>query len=395
MNGYPYNGAYDGNAMDQSEQGGGEDMMMMGQDGMGSGMIGGQSLDEIVNQNAKAIRRQSMPHQYGGTPQNMEDLRRMSMMDYGSGSPAAQMGQFQFNANPAMNQASMMSGSGTPGHSQHQRSDSRRQSQGNLAVNTSFGNTSPNFNPVMSANAAFQSSPHPQSGFEMPMESSYMNTGMSMAMDYNIDQNLGSATGADMSQMNMYRPPHFNQPMMASPMPHSGSQNTPISAQAPPQDREGGNSMSSQYSNHTHSSASTARNISRKHSLHAPDMSSPAHSGDVTPMSQPHPMNQQNHANMGFPGQPQNPQPGSQQDRGMGNRSQMYDGVNGPVPVNAANYNPNNQNFNWDAPDGGWPSTMVNRPHQQTTYKNAYSSTGFDMLGVLVCCLTNSKVQIQ
>jgi hypothetical protein len=372
--------------MNQGEPGGGEDMMMMmGQDGMGGGVMGGQSLDEIVNQNAKAIRRQSMPNQYGGTPHNMEDLRRASMMDYGSGSPAAQMSQFQFNANPAMNQASMMSESGTPGHSQHQRSHSRRQSHGNLALNTSFGNTSPNFNAVMSANAAFQSSPHPQSGFEMPMESPYMNPGMSMAMDYNIDQNLGSATGADMSQMNMYRQPQFSQSMMASPVPHSGAQNTTRSAQAPLQDPEGGNSMGSQYSNHSHSSAGTTRNnISRNQSLHAPDMSSPEHSGDVTPMSQSRSVNQQNHANIGFPGQPQNPQPGTQQDRGMGNRSQMYDGVNGPVPVNGANYNANSQNFNWDTPDGGWPSTMVNRPHMQSSYKNAYSSTGFDMLGVLV-----------
>ena len=52
--------------------------------------------------------------------------------------------------------------------------------------------------------------------------------------------------------------------------------------------------------------------------------------------------------------------------------------------VDPSKYNPNNQGFDWEEGEGGWPSTMVNRPHMQSSYKNAYSSTGFDMLGVLV-----------
>ena len=385
MNGYPYNRAYDGSSMERGEQGNGDEMMMMGQDGMAGGMMGGQSLDEIVNQNATAMRRQSMPHQYGGTPHNMEDMRRISMMDYGSASPAAQMGQFQYGANPAVNQAAMMSGGGTSGHSQPQRTQARRPSQGNLALNTAFSNQPQNFNGVMSANAAFQQSPHPQSGFDVSMESPYMDSGLGMAMDYNIDQNLGGATGGDMGQMNMYSQAQFSQPVMASPMPHSGAQNTPHSAHAPSQDPGSGSGMNTQYSNHTNSSGATARHPSRSQSLHVPDMQSPAQSGSITPMSQPHATPTHNAAKVGFQGQPQNPAPGSAHDRGMGNASSMYDGVNGPVPVNRNNYNPNNQGFEWEAAEGGWPSTMVNKPHMHTSYKNAYSSTGFDMLGVLVC----------
>lgn len=379
MNGYSYNGAYDGSAMDQGDQGGGEDMMMMGQDGMGGAMMGGQSLDDIVNQNAKAIRRQSMPQQFGGAPNNMEDLRRISMMEYGASSPATNMGNFQFNASPAMNQAAMMGGNRTPGHNQQQRPHSRRQSHGNLAINTQFGNATPNFNAAMSANAVFQSPSHPQSGFDMNMDGAYIDPGMGMPMDYNIDQNLGS-TGGDMAHMNLYNQPQFTPGMMNSPMPRSGSQSTPQSAQLPPRDSEGNGGMNSQYSNQTNNSSNVARHLSRSQSHHIPEMPSPAHSGGVTPMS----AGPQQTSIMGFHGQPQNPQPGSQQDRGMGDASQMYDGVNGPVPVNSANYNPNSQGFNWDTPEGGWPSTMVNKPHMQTSYKNAYSSTGFDMLGVLV-----------
>ena len=82
MNGYSYSGGYDGGGMDQGHQGGDVDMMVMGQDGMGGGMAGGQSLDDIVNQNAKAIRRQSMPHTFGGSPNHMDPgMRRISMME--------------------------------------------------------------------------------------------------------------------------------------------------------------------------------------------------------------------------------------------------------------------------------------------------------------------------
>ena len=40
--------------------------------------------------------------------------------------------------------------------------------------------------------------------------------------------------------------------------------------------------------------------------------------------------------------------------------------------------------FPWQTPVGGFPSTMHSNPHINTQFKNAYSSTGFDMLGVLV-----------
>ena len=143
MNGYAYNGGYDGSSMEQGDQNGGEDMMMMGQDGMGGGMAVGQSLDEIVNQNAKAIRRQSIPHHFGGSPSNMgSNMRRVSMMDYGPGSPAGPLGNFQYDPSPRIPHGSMMAGNGNPIQNQDQRGHSRRQSHGDLALNTSFADTS-------------------------------------------------------------------------------------------------------------------------------------------------------------------------------------------------------------------------------------------------------------
>jgi len=71
-----------------------------------------------------------------------------------------------------------------------------------------------------------------------------------------------------------------------------------------------------------------------------------------------------------------------------------YNGINGPLPVNLDNHNPSNQNLPWPAPEGGWPSTMVGRPHAQSQFKNAYSSTGFDMLGVLMRVATRPNPEI-
>ena len=215
------------------------------------------------------------------------------------------------------------------------------------------------------------------------MDSPYVDPGLGMSMDLNVEQSMGNTTGTEVPSMNLYNQSPFNQAMMSSPIHTSASQGTPHSAHAPSQEPGAGSGVHSQYGGIlTHSRPSNAQ-LSRSQSLHIPDSGSPAQSS--TPMSQPASAPPQNQANSGFRGQPQHPTPGSRQDVGMGNTSQMFDGVNGPVPVNASNYNPNYQNFNWEAPEGGWPSTMVGRPHMQTSYKNAYSSTGFDMLGVLVC----------
>lgn len=50
--------------------------------------------------------------------------------------------------------------------------------------------------------------------------------------------------------------------------------------------------------------------------------------------------------------------------------------------------------FPWAEPPGGFPSSMHAKPHMQTQFKNAYSSSGFDMLGVLMRVATRPNPQI-
>lgn len=325
-----------------------------------------------------------MPPQYDATANNMDtDTRRMSMMEYNGASPAGPMGNFRFDPNAGLQQGNMMSGSGTPSHQQAPRSHSRRQSHTDLALNTSFANTASGYNAMMPPNSAYQSTPHPQSGFDMTMDSPYIDSSVGMQMDYNVDQSLGPPTGNDAAQMNLYSQQQFNQHMVNSPMQTNALQSTSHSQQ----DLRGGggSGMNTQYGNISNSSRGPTRQPSRSQSLQLPNMTSPVQSGGVTPMNQPPSTQQpQDSGGVSFSGQPQHPASGSRHDLSMGNSANSYDGVNGPVPVNSTGYNPNNQGFKWETPEGGWPSTMVGRPHNQTSYKNAYSSTGFDMLGVLV-----------
>lgn len=389
MNGYNYDPGFDGSTMTPGGQVVGEDMMMMGQDGMGNGMVGGQSLEDIVNQNAKVIRRQSMPQQYGNTSSNgMDaDMRRMSMMEYNGASPAGPMGNFPYNANVPMQQGGMMGAEAMQSHQQRPSSHGRRESnQGDLALNTSFpSNTTQGYNPMMHNSAATFGSPaHPNSGFDMTMDSPYIDHGTGMGMDYNLDQSMATPTPIDSSHMNLYSQPQFNQPVAGSPMPpgpsnsHSGQ--TPVKEQM-----GGGSGMNTQYGSLSNASRTPSRHISRSQSLHLPpNMNSPAQSGGgVTPLSQQGRGPKLEPHSSTFTAQPQNPPPGSRQDVGMGNATTGMDGINGPIPIDMSNYDPNRQNY-WENPEGGWPSTMIGRSHVQTSYKNAYSSTGFDMLGVLV-----------
>lgn len=390
MDGYSYSGAYNGGTLDQHNDAE-TMMMMMGQDGsMGNlgagngsaGGTGGQSLDDIVNENAKMMRRQSMPQGFGSSPHNINpDMRRISMMDYGDGSPV----NFHYDPSPRYAQNTLPQGPSTAGNQRAQavtQQNPRRESSGDLSLETNFvGTPQQNYSSMMPPNTAYTTSPaHAAPGVDVNMENSpYLDTNLGMNIDYNADPNL-SIPQASM-QMNLYNQPQFNQQTLSSPMHPPMQQNSPhTSGRMSSHDAGITSGQSSMYGGlSSGNSAPTVRATSGSQSLHVPDnmtpatnqspMSAPQHSGSGrSPLS-----GISSQVNNAFPAQPQRPLP--QQDLAV------TSGMNGGPPLK---YKPTNQNFPWDAPDGGWPSSMSGRPHMASAYKNAYSSTGFDMLGVLV-----------
>jgi len=63
-------------------------------------------------------------------------------------------------------------------------------------------------------------------------------------------------------------------------------------------------------------------------------------------------------------------------------------------PCNPDRHNINGPVVPWETPEGGWPSSMSGKPHTISSYKNAYSSTGFDMLQVLMRIVTRPNPEI-
>ncbi|KAK3671445.1 hypothetical protein LTR78_008723 [Recurvomyces mirabilis] len=405
MNEYSYNGGYETTSMDHGDQYGTNDAMMMGPGDVGNGILGGQSLDDIVDQNAKNIRRQSMPQHYGASTRQADmDMRRISMMHYNNATSAGAMHNFDFDTGENIDQNGMMNGTTSASLAQNNGSaaHSRRESRRDLNLNTSYAPSTQGFNSILNSTSAFASPAHGQNG--MDMASPYIDPNLNMSMDYGLEQLPNDAMNGDGMNMNLYNQPQFSNSVMNSPMHANPSQGTPSTSRTASYNESNNNRSgpNTQYGGQSvQSSNGTVRGLERSRSIHLSDMNSPA-GGDSTPTSQPQIQPQQPTQNLpppgqGFKGQPQNPPRGSAEDRGMHRHEPMqydYKPRSDEFTVDPSKYNPNNQGFDWEEGEGGWPSTMVNRPHMQSSYKHAYSSTGFDMLGVLMRVATRPNPEI-
>ncbi|KAG9524411.1 hypothetical protein KCU93_g6265, partial [Aureobasidium melanogenum] len=342
--------------------------------------MAGQSLDDIVSQNAKLMRRQSMPQTYhpgqqqqqqpqATQPMDTDDPRRMSMMEFTGTSPTGPLESYQFN----LPNSDMVDATAYMAASQSNPSNLVRQSSaggGDMAMDNGFASAS-SFMPMMPPTSSYQS-PANLSNIDMDLNSPYINTPMHMS-------SLGYNSPSIDRPMPMYNHHSYHHGMMASPL-HTSVPNH-MYTQSP---EAGGNPNPSKRPSleNSQSRSSTSQSMQNTHQQ----------SRQPTPQQQNsnrQPQNQRQHS--GFKAQPQNPQPGSTQDVGMDRGRHSNSGHRSPDP---SKYNPNNQGFNWPTPEGGWPSTMTGKPHMHSQYKNAYSSTGFDMLGVLVKFFVGFQVDL-
>lgn len=430
MSGYnPYasgaGGYNNGGNMQQMDHG--NNMMMANDNGMDSN--GGQSLDDIVNQN---MRGQSMSAHYNPN----SDLNDMSMMDFTGHSPNGPLDHFSFDPSN-MGGHDVMNSSASMNMSDQNMLNPRR-----LSLNTAFAN-SQSYNSNMSHQSQYQSgSSHNNNnnnnsntqGLEMDMNSPYLSNSMGMNMDFG---NTGNVMGMDQNSMSMYP---YSQAMMTSPMANSNMNNSPMTnptlnnSPMTNMNNMNNNSMNSNMSNMSKQRGSLVPDVSisgkpnrfdvsrsqsssdvntgsrpsqsRSQSMHTPTMASQSQSSGRSqsqyqsqhqqqPQSQPI---QQRHslgsatqrhqqAQHNQPSQPdyaaqaqadqQTNQQTNQQDPAPEQRSRSN-----PGSLNNPNVIP--ENLGLKTPDGGWPSSMAGRTHMESNFANAYSSTGFDMLGVLV-----------
>lgn len=334
----------------------GANVMGMSGDAMDYGMVGEQSLDEIVAQNDKASRRKSMPPVYSGVPMQMAspDLRRMSMMDFNDSSNG-NLNNFQFSYQAGADMDGMMRPA-QPYPPNPTDIPTDRGPGPDLAINTQFPAQNPTFPNMQAPGSAYASPMHPNLSMDMDMDmTSPFATTMSMPLDINDPALAIIGTNINMFPNTQFAPQMMDSPItqdFTSPMP-APPQETATAANIRPVDQFGSRTMSntSDAAPAIHSRAGSqdqnaSRSISRTHSDSKP--TPPSIQSQISP---PPPSNQKTVAMA------------VQQD-GTVDFAQMK--------------------FPWTVPTGGFPSTMNSNPHMNTQFKNAYSSTGFDMLGVLV-----------
>lgn len=192
-------------------------MGLMGSDGMDPSMVGGQTLDEIINQNNKELqRRRSYQQLYDSSRPNEEDMRRASMMGFGSGGNSDLDG-FQFDLSPVPNNGRIGRGGGIAARrTESHRAAERRQSRGDISLNAQFHDLGPTFNP-MPQSGPYQQQLNPSETLNLDVGGTHLPGGLPMGMDFSTSGLEQDASG-DMTPMNMYTQSDFQPTMTTSPL---------------------------------------------------------------------------------------------------------------------------------------------------------------------------------
>jgi PAS domain S-box-containing protein len=352
-------------------------MMETMQGGMGAydDMNQGQSLDQasihsardhlfsidggqIVSQNDKAenIRRRSMPVYANNTRAPQMDMsspesRRMSMLNFGD--PGAN-DDFQFDMQAADMEDMMRN---NPSFSRAAADMQHARNTNDLGINTQYQGQNSPFPNMPAPGSAYASPLHPSGQLDMDM--SPYPTNMSMAMDMDDSLNMMS------SDMNMFPNSQFNTPLMDSPVTQEFIGPMP----APNQDNP--SAMPDHFKRPSLSNTPEARSgVSGR-----PSRTSSQDQNSMRSQSRPHSEQHSSSKSSNLPTQMSLSSLAKQQPIAL---DPAHD-----VPEEKMNQASNYKNT-WKPPPGGFPSTMHSNPHMKTQFKNAYSSTGFDMLGVLM-----------
>jgi hypothetical protein len=319
----------------------------------------GHSLDSIVAENDKENRRRSMPV-YARAPQiNMgsPDTRRLSMMNFGDPSGAT-MDSFQFDMSTAAMDGMMRNNTTFPRTTADMPND--RLPAADLVINTQFPGQNSPFSTMPAPGSAYASPMHQKGSLDLSM-APYRND-MSLPLDMDDSLNMMQ------TDMNMFPGSQFNAPLLDSPVNQEFGRSMP----GPQPDT---NSPSMQRPDHFKNSSLS--NTPETRSGASSFLSRTGSGQDQHSMRSNSRPDSEHHSGTSVPTRMslnslQKQQPIAQDPTLDLSKETIKKQIN-------------SSNLPWSAPAGGFPSTMHSNPHMKTQFKNAYSSTGFDMLGVLVC----------
>ncbi|KAL8674743.1 MAG: hypothetical protein Q9168_000827 [Polycauliona sp. 1 TL-2023] len=195
-----------------------------------SGLMGGQSLDEIIHQNSKEMQRRQSFHQSqqfpsARLPVDRDPPRSSPMLEFGAGANNGELDAFQFDPTAVHQNQGMQ----RPPHLARRRMNSqppqRRDAPTDLALNTHFQNMGTGYNTMNSA------SPFPTSGYDhsdpmsgLDMTSNYLNNNnMMMGMNF-PSAGLHRENSGEMSSMDMFSPNSISPHLSTSSLRQDGPQ---------------------------------------------------------------------------------------------------------------------------------------------------------------------------
>lgn len=335
--------------------------MMMSNGVDPSGMVGGQTFDDIINMSNKENNRRRSFHQsqqYGANGIH-NDPRRSSMLEFGSGN-AGDLAGYQFDPSPTQPTSNMQ----WPGNIAQRRIDRqharRRDSAESLALTTHFQGMGHGYSSAATS-SPYHHTLQPTNSLPLDLSGDYMSNNLMMGMDYPTN-GLNHENNGDITPMNMYSQSSFAPHMSTASM----QQSVPNTMRGPAQDPGGG----------MNSNAGEQDVMDRMPNLHMSD----------TLQSVPAKITQQS-----LPQQPiqlQNPS-GAPSINPLGGLPDISTASSGQQTANLDIAAPNEPSIP--------PGDNAQNASQQTVlpqYRNAYSASGFDMLGVLMRVATRPNALI-
>ncbi|KAL8775121.1 MAG: hypothetical protein Q9209_000600 [Squamulea sp. 1 TL-2023] len=195
-----------------------------------SAMMGGQTLDEIIHQNSKELQRRQSFHQsqhFPATrlPVDRDPRRTSSMLEFGGLGNNGALEGFQFDPSTVQQHPGMQRPPNLAQRRINSQPTQRRETPDNLALNTQFQNIGPGYNPMTST------SPFPTSSYDhsdpmsgLDITSAYLNNSMLMGLDYSTG-GMHRENSGEMSTMNMFpqhaMSPHLSTSPMQQDIPHA------------------------------------------------------------------------------------------------------------------------------------------------------------------------------
>ena len=362
MNGY-YSRPYSTDDMRRLAQMNGQNAIMgiMGPAAMSGGdLIEGQTLDDIISQNNKEEqRRRSMQQQqqqqhYGASRSNTQgDMRRSSMLEFGS-PLRGDLDSFQFDPSSVSISSSLPRGASIAQRRAENQHARKRQSQESPGLNTQFSDIGPGFE-NLTQSPVYQHNLNASDPMSMA-SNNFMSQNMPMDMDYVEGLDVQNH---DMTPINFFPQDTYDPDLVASPI----LQNIPESMRGPSQDPGGGNGMVQS------GDEAMMKNLPRM------NLGETMHS-------------RREHLSAEAP---------TPENRALLRTQDSLSSAQGPTTDSLSNALSNEERpelyrntFTTAEPLPGQPAPPTSVPQ----YKNVYSSSGFDMLGVLMRVATRPNPQI-